>query len=229
VTDILERLFSPFILPALLVGLSSHIITDQFPGASKYIGWISLVILLISTVAYLAYRTNQLIIPQRFANLIFLLDGRGRIATIVHPHHKRVQPPGSRLNYHEGPHCAIARVLKDELGIDPSQVEVLSRSEPMKIGETDIVASPFQVQVEHNKQRLGVKAHYDFLYVCRLTTSDLTLNSKLSPEWKSLEQLKEIRDTDISKAPFSNIISTFERLEDELKRGQWFTSEIYPR
>jgi len=225
-SDIFEKLFSPFILPAALVGLSSNIITEYFPGASKYIGWGSLLILLISSILYFVYRINQIIVPQRLANLIFLLDGQGRLATITHPHHKRVQPPGTRLKYHEGPHEAIARVIKNELGIEPNQVEVISRSKPVKIGETDIVASPFQVQIEHNKQRLGVKAHYDFLYVCRLKNDSVKLHSELNPEWRTLKKLKEIRDTDISRAPFANIISTFEYLEHELKNGQWFVSEL---
>jgi hypothetical protein len=225
-TDIFNRFFSPFVLPAALIGLSSNIVLDQFPITSKYIGWVSLIVLLVSSLAYLAYRINQWIIPQRFANLIFLLDEKDRLATIVHPHHKRVQPPGSRLKYHEGPHAAISRVLVEELGINPKDVQIWSRSETMKIGETDLVASPFQVQVEHNRQRLGVKAHYDFLYICRTKGPPPELNSKYDPAWKTLEQLKKIRDTDVVKAPFANIITTYERLKKELKVGQWYASEI---
>jgi ADP-ribose pyrophosphatase YjhB (NUDIX family) len=228
-TDILNRLFGPLVLPAALIGLSSNIVLNQFPIAGQYIGWISLIVLLISSLAYVFYRINQCIIPQRFANLIFLLDQQDRLATIVHPHHKRVQPPGSRLRYHEGPHEAIYRVLVEELGINPKDVEILSRSETVKIGETDLVASPFQVQVEHNRQRLGVKAHYDFLYVCRTKVPTLVLDSKYSADWKTLKQLKDIRDQDIVRAPFANVIATYERLTEELKVGQWHASEILQR
>lgn len=229
-TDIFNRFFSPFILPAALIGLSSNIVVDRFPLASKYIGWVSLIILLMSSVSYLIYRINQWIIPQRFANLIFLLDKNYRLATIVHPHYKRRQPPGSRLKYHEGPHEAIFRVLEEELGINPKDVEILSRSETKKIGETNLVASPFQVQVEHNKHRLGVKAHYDFLYICRTKGPPPELNSKkYDPAWKALQELKDIRDTDIYKAPFANIITTYESLKEELKVGKWYASEINQR
>ena len=216
---LIEKLFSPVILPGILVGLSSHVLKNKFPELSFYIGWASLVILLISTASYLVYYSHQKIIPLRFANLIYLIyedikSGEILFAMIFHPKHERRQPPGSRLMYHEGPHQAIHRVLKNELGIFSTKdirAWSLTKREKYANGDVEFVPTPIQVQLENHKQRLGIKAHYDFVYLCKVVGNKPDLKSELDPKWFSIDALKEIRDNDSKRCPFADVFPTLER------------------
>ncbi len=222
-TSFVEKLFSPMVLPAALVGLSTNIFIDLLPEVSKLIGWASLVLLCASSIIYFAYYTSQRIVPKRFANLIYVVDVNKSLATIVHPFYGRVQPPGSRLGYHEGPHEAISRVLREELGLDPGTIEIWSYTKPMKLGNVELVATPIQVQVEKHKHRLGVQAHYDYVYLCRVKGEPPELKSPLNPGWKSLKDLEDLRDTDTEHRPFADIIPTFKELRDKVDdESNWY-------
>ena len=151
------------VLPAVLLGFSSNVFLKWFPEVSTWIGWISLVVLTVTTiVGFIGFVTHRLV-PRRFANLIYVVDKAGNLAVIDHPYHKRIQPPGSRLGYHEPPHAALARVLKTELGLDTSQVEIVPKPGHTRYGDVEIVSPPGQVQVERHTQRRGVREHYDFV------------------------------------------------------------------
>lgn len=222
-TGAIEKLIGPMILPAGLVGLSTNIFTGLFPHISQLIGWISLVLLCTSSILYFAYYISQRIVPKRFANLVYVIDEKGNLATIVHPYHGRVQPPGSRLGYHEGPHEAISRVIRNELGLDPSSVEIWSRTDFKKFGDVELVATPIQVQFEKHKQRLGVNAHYDYVYLCRVPGKRPSLKSSLNPQWMSRKDLEKLQDTDTKRRPFADVIPTFRDILKELKgETRWY-------
>lgn len=179
-TKNLLDLFSPFVLPAALLGFSSNVFQQWFPEVSTLIGWVSLIALGVATLVGLVGFVTHRLVPRRFANLIYVIDKAGNLAVIDHPYHKRVQPPGSRLGYHEPPHAAIARVLKDELGLDSSQVEMVPKPENTRWGNVEIVPAPVQVQVERHTQRLGVREHYDFVYLGIVKDLKPTLSSPLN-------------------------------------------------
>jgi hypothetical protein len=222
-TNVIEKLIGPMVLPAALVGLSTNIFTGLFPKISQLIGWFSLLLLCVSTILYVTYYISQRIVPKRFANLVYLLDEKGNLATIVHPYHGRVQPPGSRLGYHEGPNEAISRVLLEELGVDPSKVEIWSRTDLKTFGDVELVATPIQVQFERHKQRLGVNAHYDYVYLCRVAGERPSLMSTLHPQWMSLKELEGLRDTDTKRRPFADVIPTFRDILYELENEtNWY-------
>ena len=218
--ELIEKLFSPLILPAMLVGLSSNVLKSKFPELSLYVGWGSLVILAISTGIYLIYYSYQKIIPLRFANLIYLIhedkeSGEVLFAMIFHPNHGRLQPPGSRLGYHEGPHQAISRVFKEELGISNTKdirAWSLTKREVFADGDVEFLPTPIQVQLENHKQRLGVKAHYDFVYLCKVVGEKPEIKSKLNPNWYSVSALIKIRDNDSKRCPFADVFPTLQRV-----------------
>lgn len=221
--QVIEKLVGPMILPAALIGLSTNIFTTHFPRVSLIIGWISLVVLCISSIYYFFYCIAQQIVPKRFANLVYVVDDKLNLAIIIHPYHKRVQPPGSRLGYHEGPHEAISRVLRDELGLNPNRVEVWSRTGLKEIGDVELVPTPVQVQIEKHQQRLGVKMHYDYVYLCRVPGEAPLLNSSLRPQWMSLKELENLRGTDVRLCPFADVIPTFQNILEELKgEAHWY-------
>jgi hypothetical protein len=103
-------------------------------------------------------------------------------------------------------------VLKAELGLDPSQVEIVPKPEHTCWGNVEVVPPPVQVQVERHTQRLGVREHYDFVYLGVVKDLKPALRSPLNPRWLSLSELKGLAAKDIQLAPFSDVIPTFEML-----------------
>jgi hypothetical protein len=133
---------------------------------------------------------------------------------IMHPHHKVLLPPGSRLGYHEAPHEAVARVLKEEMGLDRQEIEFWPKEAWKRSDRVEIVQPPFQVQVERRKQRLGIAEHYDFVYVCTIDGVKPPLQSMLNPQWKSIQDLKQLRNEDRPEKPFSDVVPTYEKIID---------------
>ena len=223
-SQFVDKLVGPMVLPSALLGLSSNVFTTSFPRISLIVGWISIILLCISSGFYIFYSIIHKIVPKRFANLVYVVDDKLNLATIKNPYHKRVQPPGSRLGYHEGPHEAIPRGLREELGLNPNRVEVWSSAELREFGEVEIVPTPIQVQIERNKQRIGIKMHYDYIYLCRVLGETPPLDSPLNPRWMSLEQLQSLRYTNVNECPFANIIPTFESILTLIREGRehWY-------
>ena len=208
--DNLKDLFGPMVLPAALVGFSSNAFQQWMPEASRWIGWISLILLLVTTATGVFLIVTRRVVPRRFANLIYLFDDDRNLAVIEHPYHNRLQPPGSRLGYHEAPDQAIARVLRSELGVNPQEVVTWPPIEERYYGDVEIVPRPFQVQIERHQQRLGIREHYDYVYAARIGGKRPSLKSPLNPQWMSLSELRAVAEKDIKRAPFSDVISTFE-------------------
>lgn len=208
-----EKLFPSTAVPALLLGLSSNALKDWIPGPLlALMGWISLLLLLASAVVYILLLSLYRVVPRRFANLVYLVDDGMNVAMIEHPFHKRIQPPGSRLGYHEAPHEAVRRVIKDELGLlDLEGLSLVPGGEGL-IGRVEIVPPPVQVQVERRKQRLGVSEHYDFVYLCRIPGTRPQLQSSLNPTWMSLAEIRQAGASDVQRAPFEDVIPTVEKL-----------------
>jgi hypothetical protein len=229
VMDTLKSLVGPMVLPAALVGFSSNVIQQWFPVASIWVGRTSFVLLMVTTVVGLVLYVTRRIVPRRFANEIFVVDVKMNLAMIEHPHFKRIQPPGSRLGYHEPPHEAIDRVVRSELGLYPEQITLWPPvPERKEYGHVKIVPTPFQVQVERQPQRLGVREHYDFIYVGKVAYEKPTLTSALNPRWMSVEELERIAEEDIKRAPFSDVIPTFRRILRAMEHDGRFVSGSQP-
>jgi ADP-ribose pyrophosphatase YjhB (NUDIX family) len=209
----LQKLFPSTAVPALLLGLSSNALKNWIPDPLQtWTGRISLFLLFASALVYVLLLSVHRIVPRRFANLVYLVDDAMNVAMIEHPFHKRIQPPGSRLGYHEAPHQAVLRVVKDELGLsDPERLSFVPSVE-RSIGKVKIVPCPVQVQVERRKQRLGVSEHYDFVYLCRIPGTRPRLQSSLNPAWMSLAEIRQAAASDAQRAPFEDVIPTVEEL-----------------
>lgn len=163
------------------------------------------------------------IAPRRFANLIYLISRNGNVALIEHKYHKKIMPPGTRLGYHEEPHDAIWRVLKEELGIRNVKLQFwpdfVERTYKDKMGDGQIVLVPvpYQVQKEIRPQEEGIPEHYDFVYVC-LTEYEFEMHGDMNPKWYSLNELKSRENDSRYGITFPDVIPTIERLFLELER-----------
>ena len=214
------RLFAPWALPAAFVSLSSHFFRESYPAASAWIGQVCLALLAVSSVVALVRYALRMTVPRRFANEIFVVDREMNLAVIEHPHHKRFVPPGSRLGYHEPPHEAIARVLRDELGLDERDVTLWPPvSGIRKYKDVELVPAPFQVQMERHPQRLGVQEHCDFIYVGRVSDTRPTLRSPLHPRWMSLEELQAPPQGRIART-FPDVVPTLRRIISAMQEAE---------
>lgn len=218
--DFLQKLFPATALPALIVGLAplalQHHISEQ---TRLRFGQAAVLLIGVSAVIYVLLWAQGKIIPRRFANLVYLFDNQLNVAVIQQPFYKRVQPPGTRLGYHDAPHEAVARVVKNELGIDPTVVNPIP-GPGQKWGKVEIVPRPVQVQVERRKHRLGVREHYDFVYLCTIDTARPMLKGPHHPMWMSLAELESARDHDADNGPFEDVIPTVKNLIDDLRNPQ---------
>jgi hypothetical protein len=210
----IEKIINPWtIVSVLLFPTAANVFATWMPASvSRVVGLVTLAALASVGVSYLVLRFFNKVVPLRFANSVYVLDKERNLAVIYHPFHERRMQPGSRLGYHEGPHQAIDRVLKVELGLEANYFNFWPPFEGAQYGRTEIVQPPYQVQVERRKQRLGIGAHYDFVYVGTVNGVKPPLESPLNPQWKSLNELKNLHDMGDPAAPFANIIPTFEKI-----------------
>jgi ADP-ribose pyrophosphatase YjhB (NUDIX family) len=205
------------IISVLLFPAAANVFATWLPASvSRLVGLVTLTVLASVGVSYLILLFYNKIVPLRFANLVYVLDEDRNLAVIYHPFHKKWMPPGSRLGYHEAPHQAVPRVLKEELDLEANYFKFWPNFEAAQYGPTEIVQPPYQVQVEKRKQRVGVRAHYDFVYVGTVNGVKPPLESQLNPQWRSLEDLKELRRIGAEGEPFADIIPTFEKIRNAM-------------
>lgn len=207
-----EQLFPKTAVPALVLGLSPYAFRDLVSGSvGMWIGRSALALVVTSGLVYLTLMILHRLVPRRFANLVYLFDDDLNVAMIDHPFHKRVQPPGSRLGYHEAPHEAVRRVLREELGLNSDHVTFVP-DDRGQIGKVTFVPPPVRVQIERRKQRLGVSEHYDFVYLCRIAGVRPKIDSSLNARWMSLAELQTLARTGDDRAPFPDVVPSIERL-----------------
>jgi hypothetical protein len=211
-TRIYEQVTPVVTVPGILVGLCGNSVAELWPTVTSWVGRVSLFIVLASALVYAVLLGFHRLVPRRYANLVYLLDDNMNVALIQHPFHKRIQPPGSRLKYHERPHEAVNRVLTEELGVQGEVAFIPGPAHPEKIGDVTSVPAPIRVQIEKRKQRLGVAEHYDFVYLCRIQGVRPSLRSPIGGEWLSLAELKERARSHAATTPFEDVIPTLETL-----------------
>lgn len=163
------------------------------------------------------------IAPRRFANLVYLISTRGKVALIERKFYKKLVPPGTRLGYHEEPHDAILRVLEEQLGLKDVKLDFWppfserTYKDKQDDGQVTLVPVPYQVQKEMRKHPEGIPEHYDFVYVC-LVEEELKMHGNMNPDWYSLGQIKSREENSKYGITFPDIIPTLERLLPELER-----------
>lgn len=162
-------------------------------------------------------------VDGRFAVLMFILDTANRLMLVHHPFHKRLIPPGGRLNDGEIPHEAVKRRLLEETGISAFDFHPDFHRPLRVISErVEDVPGPYSVHMEHRRQRDDVMFHYAFVYVCQFTGGNINKpsNSSYQPQWYTLEEVKALpRDM----IPFDDIIRRYEDILDRLSRRQQAT------
>jgi nucleoside phosphorylase/ADP-ribose pyrophosphatase YjhB (NUDIX family) len=157
-------------------------------------------------------------VEGRFAVLVFLLDAKNRLLLVQHPFHKRLIPPGGRLNDGEVPHDAIKRRVLEETGLTAFEFHPCFHRPLRVISElVEDVPGPYSVHMEHRRQRDEVMFHYAFVYICRVPDSANTSlkDSNYKPQWYTLDEIRAMpRDT----IPFDDIIRRYEDVLATLAR-----------
>lgn len=171
---------------------------------------------------------------RRFANLIYVYARDLRaIALGYHKRYGFYFPPGQRLDVHEPPHEKIVAIVRDQIGLDISEEEILSPVFPpdtfivpdkqgQTIGETEICISPLWIQLEKHdhrpdKHKNPVSEHLDFIYLCVLEKSrPLGPGVRADYGWFTDSDLQEMLKTDSKKRTLPDVYRGFQMIESFL-------------
>lgn len=213
-----------YTIPGILLGLgaSGHL-TNYVNGVLKDTGFtlgsLATILLVIYLTIYLSLIFTNRIIPLRFANLVYIINDNNEFAFINHKFYNKIMPPGKRLRLFESPHQAVETALKSELGINNDKWEfIVNSDEIINYGSrVETVPRPFQVQVESGGHRLGVKRHYDFVYVCKIKGRP-HLETKHDPIWITIEKLEKLRLEKGEKIVFPDTIPTMKKILKHIKK-----------
>lgn len=158
--------------------------------------------------------------PLRFAVLSYVVDTELTFALLTDHHYQRLQPPGRKLEPGDRPHEVARDAVVDELDLP---TETLTRFPPFDYrtyGNTTVVPSPFQVQVERGTEQgrlhRTAQVHYDFVYVFTVSmqrprlAARKTGGHKADPQWLSIDAVRARVDTDIP--PHADMLPTMERI-----------------
>jgi hypothetical protein len=126
-------------------------------------------------------------------------------------------PPGGRVKRSEFPNEAIQLRLEERLGLNPRDYKFDERfhhginSKSGYLGEVQRQAAPFLVQRELHRQRAFVKFHYDFFYVLKLLSDDVSFaDSDYQPVYfVSLDGLKEMVE---QRTTYPDVLDAYQRV-----------------
>jgi ADP-ribose pyrophosphatase YjhB (NUDIX family) len=216
----IDRFILLSVLLGLLINLTSSFLDARFPQAGLYLTALLVIAICIWGIFRLSSVALQYFRSGRYSVEVFLLNQNNDLLLIKHPYHRRLLPPGGRLNQWEQPHEAVSRSLLEEAGI--SEFEFHARfhkiQAPKMINNVvERVPAPYLTQIEHRKQRRDIKFHYDFIYICIFTgntTKSLASVKEYHPKWMTLQEIKQL---DKSSRPFDDAIQIYEDLLKKLK------------
>lgn len=212
---------------SLLLGLSSSGLVVKHPEVGIWLSYLSIFLLIVVVVRYILIRLLNKFVPRRYANLIFMLDEENNLAVLKHPLYSRIQPPGGRLFYNESLHLSISRIIKKELGLEETSYKVVSDDNSLeRYGTAYLVPRPFQIQVEIGSHKLGVREHYDFVYVCFAKGIKPILDSSFHAIWVSLDELEDFSKKNIQNAPWESIIPTFKKVIKNRKKLKYNEMDV---
>ena len=207
------------VIGALVAGLAGTFIQGQvtsvYPTAPYY-ATITLVVILVGAAIYAGVQFfARTVLAARFAVLLFVLDPENRLLVIVHPFHRRLQPPGGRLDPRETPEHAVYRTLQEETGLHGGQVTFEPAFHPALKHFSDKVEEeprPYSVHREYRTQRGSVRSHVALVYVLRATGSEAPTPPPIegySPSWRRLTELEALSS---NLRPFDDIMEQYRRV-----------------
>lgn len=203
------------IVVAILINVASTAIGNVTPDTPKVAAMILAIALAVYIVGRVGLVAANYYLYSRFSILIFLLDTQQRLLLYRHPVFQRYIPPGGRLALSEAPDDAVNSRLRDKAGVSSFIFDPHFHAPRFPITElVEEVIRPFAVHREHRRQRGGVRAHYCFVYVCRLAGG-----ATANPDCRWVD-LPDLLAMDVHTRPFDDIIAKYRLILDELQRGR---------
>jgi hypothetical protein len=165
--------------------------------------------------------------PSAFAVLSYVVDKKLNFALLKDPHYKKIQPPGRRLEANEHPDDIALQSVKEELGLPYEVLTRFPKFSPTMYGETNVVAPPYQVQVENSRQvekgrHRTAFVHYDFVYVFHVDRVKPPISvrgskeHKSDPQWYSVADVRRLQANE-EYGPHADILPTMKKIVAELK------------
>jgi ADP-ribose pyrophosphatase YjhB (NUDIX family) len=213
----IDRFILASVLVGLLVNLGSAFLSSQLPRLNEY----AAIVLGVAVCIWGLYRLIEVILRYtrygRYAVLVLFLNSKLEILLVRHPFHKRLIPPGGRLQQWELPHLAVAKRLIKEAGIDDFEFHPKFHHLNGPISDVvERVPQPYSVQIEHRRQRGLVKFHYTFVYVCKFRGEDKQLAhvESYQPRWISLEEIGKLQRDLI---PFDDVLLQYQEILNKIR------------
>src|SRR5579875_704133 len=113
----IDRFILLSVLLGLLINLTSSFLDARFPQVGLYLTALLVIAVCIWGIFRLSSVALQYFRSGRYSVEVFLLNQNNDLLLIKHPYHRRLLPPGGRLNQWEQPHEAVSRSLLEEAGI----------------------------------------------------------------------------------------------------------------
>lgn len=214
------------LLLSFLCGTGLTYLSKVFGGIEKIVFFICILIIaaLAGIIAYQKRRDNK---TTRFAIIVFLLDYKDDMILVMNKTHHIWLPPCKTMKTNEMPHQAVERILRDQVGLAPSDYFIDTRVHTLT-GEFDRVFdcyTPYAAQQEFvTKQSQNVQYHYSLIYVYKLKPNvELNRATDFFPNVYSLEKINAIEDR---IKPFRDIIQRYEILLEHLRNeNSTYTNE----
>lgn len=211
------------LIAGVVVNVASGVLMERYSRLSTTV---TIVVLAVGSAVLLGLLARNLylgITATRYAVSAVVLDGDGRMLTYRHPHHKVNLWPGGRVGLAESPHAALAARLRERLGLEPADYEYDERFHPSGdwgfLGNVERVAAPFIVQRELERQRSRIRAHYDLVYVLRLTRDRVQIDSdRYAPvEFRTLDDLVEMERLGRT---FPDLVAAYRQVHARVRLGE---------
>jgi hypothetical protein len=168
---------------------------------------------LVTDIAYSRFTAG------RYAVEALILNGHDELLLYHHPYHKCMLPPGGRVKRSEFPNLALQLRLQERLNLSPAQYKFDERfhhgldANSGNLGEIQRLAAPFIVQREVHKQRAFVQSHYDFIYVLKLLSDDISFKpSRYDPV--HFVDLNALKDMVSQRRTFPDVLEAYKRMLD---------------
>lgn len=113
------------------------------------------------------------------------------VLLIWHPFYKCWLPPGSRVPFQEYPHVAVQKAIFRETGYESEFLHGIHHAIKQIDRETKQLPQPYYVALETEGHRGGIKEHYDFYYMCRVTQKKPQKNA-LDHVWTKINDLESL-------------------------------------
>ena len=210
-----KYIFSSVLVAVVVSGASGVLLPPNSP-LTIIVTWVVTIYAAIAIVYFLVRLGIERYTGGRYAVEAFLLDSANRLLVYRHPHHKKMLPPGGRLESGEFPTDGLEKRLDERLKLKRGEYKYVDLTLAFLIpreafANVQSLPTPFRVQKEVIRQRRFKRFHYDFIYVLMLTSDRSSFDaSKYDPvQFVDLQQLEQMGNRGET---YADVVDTYRQI-----------------